>query len=63
MTDTIGLICRAPKWPEHHALNCSIARMELIAGDHRLATAHGAVYELGVREHDHGIPVAPFPDP
>jgi hypothetical protein len=28
-----------------------------------LATAHCGVYELGMRERDHGVPVAPFPDP
>jgi hypothetical protein len=28
-----------------------------------LATAHGGVYELGTRERDHGVRVAPFPDP
>ena len=28
-----------------------------------LTSAHGGVYELGIRERDHGIPVAPFPDP
>jgi hypothetical protein len=22
----------------------------------------GAAYELGVREHDHGVPIHPFPD-
>jgi hypothetical protein len=33
------------------------------AAGRTLATAHGGVYELGVRERDHGIAVAPFPDP
>jgi hypothetical protein len=60
---TVAWVYADPPGGEHHALNCSIARMELTGGDHRLATAHGAVYELGVREHDHGIPLAPFPDP
>ena len=28
-----------------------------------LTTTHGGAYELGVRAADHGIPLAPFPDP
>jgi hypothetical protein len=48
-------------------LNCSIASVELTldAGDGRhrkIATERGGVYELGQRERDHGIPIAPFPD-
>jgi hypothetical protein len=27
-----------------------------------LASPHGAAYELGMREHDHGVPLAPFDD-
>jgi hypothetical protein len=27
-----------------------------------LRTDHGGVYELGLREHDHGVPIAPFSD-
>jgi hypothetical protein len=33
------------------------------AAGRTLTTGHGGVYELGVRERDHGIPVAQFPDP
>jgi hypothetical protein len=29
----------------------------------RLQTAHGAAYELGMRETDHGVPIQPYPDP
>ena len=28
-----------------------------------LAVSGGATYELGMREHDHGIPIQPFRDP
>jgi hypothetical protein len=28
-----------------------------------LTVAGGATYELGMREHDHGIPIQPFGDP
>jgi hypothetical protein len=27
-----------------------------------LVVPGGAAYELGMREHDHGIPIQPFPD-
>ena len=27
-----------------------------------LHTDHGASYELGMRETDHGVPIQPFPD-
>jgi hypothetical protein len=53
---------------EHDVINCSIASLELTvklpgAGATRaLRTAHGAAYELGMRERDHGVPIAPFPD-
>ena len=29
---------------------------------HKLRSTHGAAYELGMREHDHGVPIAPFGD-
>ena len=48
-------------------MNCSIASMELTVdrpGEPplTLTTAHGAAYELGMRERDHGVPLQPFPD-
>ena len=56
-----------PNGGEHHVINCSIAALEVhIRGQGRkqrtLRTAHGGVYELGIREHDHGVPIAPFTD-
>jgi hypothetical protein len=56
-----------PDGGEHDVANCSIAALELTLrqpnGPSRtLHTAHGAVYELGMREHDHGVPIAPFAD-
>jgi hypothetical protein len=50
----------------HDVVNCSIAALELrveLPGErtHRVLTsAHGAAYELGMRERDHGVPIAPF---
>jgi hypothetical protein len=51
----------------HDVVNCSIAALELTVkapGEppSSLHTAHGAVYELGMRERDHGVPIAPFGD-
>jgi hypothetical protein len=57
-----------PNGGEHHVINCSVAALELRVrvqeGEQprMLRTAHGGVYELGMREHDHGVPIAPFPD-
>ncbi len=57
-----------PDGGEHDVVNCSIAALALSvqppgAGERRtLRTAHGGAYELGMRERDHGVPVAPFPD-
>jgi hypothetical protein len=51
----------------HDVVNCSIAGLELALslpdGSRReLVSAHGGVYELGMRERDHGVPIAPFED-
>jgi hypothetical protein len=51
----------------HDVVNCSIASMTLkVEREGRppieLHTEHGASFELGMRESDHGVPVQPFPD-
>jgi hypothetical protein len=57
-----------PDGSEHQVVNCSIAELELevTLPDERegrvLHSAHGGAYELGMREHDHGVPIAPFAD-
>ena len=57
-----------PDGGEHDVVNCSIAQLEPdvelpdAAAPRRLRTAHGGAYELGMRERDHGVPIAPFPD-
>jgi len=57
-----------PDGGEHDVLNCSVADLELTVqgpgagAPRRLHTPHGAAYELGLRERDHGVPIAPFPD-
>ncbi len=52
---------------QHEVSNCSIAALTLTVRRpgqpaRTLRTAHGAAYELGMREHDHGVPIAPFGD-
>jgi hypothetical protein len=66
----VGWVYADPDGSEHHTVNCSIAEMSL--GVQRtdpagqapvtLATAHGAAYELGMRERDHGMEIQPYPD-
>jgi hypothetical protein len=56
-----------PEGGGHDVVNCSISALELTAElpgavPRTLRTAHGAVYELGMRERDHGVPIAPFSD-
>ena len=56
-----------PDGGEHDVVNCSVASLQLSVeqrdGSPRtLRTAHGGAYELGMRERDHGIPIAPFTD-
>jgi hypothetical protein len=60
---TVAWVYADPPGGEHHALNCSVAALELSTPACTLATAHGGAYELGVRDADHGIALAPFPDP
>ena len=63
----VGWIYADPDGSEHNTVNCSISRMELSveregAAPLSLVTEHGAAYELGMREKDHGTPIQPFPD-
>jgi hypothetical protein len=52
----------------HDVVNCSIAALALtvtLPGERTvrsLTSAHGGVYELGMRERDHGVAIAPFGD-
>jgi hypothetical protein len=66
----VGWVYADPDGSEHNTLNCSIAQMKLTvartgapaAPPLELTTPHGAAYELGMRETDHGTPIQPFPD-
>jgi hypothetical protein len=57
-----------PAGGDHDVVNCSVAALELIVqppggrARRTLRTPHGAAYELGMRERDHGVPIAPFSD-
>jgi hypothetical protein len=52
----------------HDVVNCSIASLhvEVLGGGTQaprvLSSHHGGVYELGMRERDHGVALAPFSD-
>lgn len=56
-----------PDGGAHDVANCSIAALALTVSrpglpSRTLRTTHGATYELGMRERDHGVPIAPFAD-
>jgi hypothetical protein len=56
-----------PDGAEHDVINCSIAALRLVVrrkgqASQTLLSDHGAAYELGMREHDHGVSIAPFGD-
>jgi hypothetical protein len=57
-----------PDGGEHDVVNCSVASLALevdLPGEPEpllLSSSHGGAYELGMRELDHGFPIAPFPD-
>lgn len=56
-----------PDGGEHDVVNCSVASLTLNVRPHGAAattlhTTHGGAYELGMRERDHGVPLAPFSD-
>ena len=63
----VGWIYADPDGGGHHTVNCSIADMTLSterrgAPPVELSVPGGAAYELGMREHDHGMTIQPFPD-
>lgn len=64
---TAGWRYADPDGGGHDVLNCSIAALRAVVRRQghparTLRCAHGAAYELGIREHDHGVPIAPFAD-
>lgn len=66
--DFAGWVYADPDGSEHHAVNCSVADMTLTLSSpgeppRTLQAGGHAVYELGMRETDHGIAIQPFSDP
>lgn len=64
---TAGWLYADPDGGEHNALNCSCASVELSVSRRgepplTLRSAAGATYELGLRDRDHGVAIAPFAD-
>jgi hypothetical protein len=65
---TAGWRYADPDGGSHDVVNCSIAALDLTvtsqgaSAPRLLRAAHGGAYELGMREHDHGVPIAPFSD-
>jgi hypothetical protein len=65
--DLVGWVYADPAGGSHDTVNCSIATMSLTVARRgrapvSLACTGGAAYELGMREHDHGVSLQPFPD-
>jgi hypothetical protein len=58
----VGWVYADPDGSEHHTVNCSAADVELVVDGERLHAPAGGVYELGMRERDHGMEIQPYPD-
>src|SRR3954447_16611175 len=62
----VGWVYADPDGSQHNVVNCSVAALTLdVKRDGsplRLESAHGAAYELGMRETDHRMTIQPFPD-
>jgi hypothetical protein len=67
LKDYVGWVYADPDGSGHDVAHCSIADLELLVEQEghpiRTLRTHGkAAYELGMREHDHGITIQPFSD-
>jgi hypothetical protein len=63
----VGWVYADPDGSEHHTVNCSVSDMSLVLSRPgrdpvSLDVEGGAAYELGMREHDHGMTIQPFAD-
>jgi hypothetical protein len=63
----VGWVYADPVGEDHHALNASIADLDLTIErsgrpTRSIDVVAAATYELGTRRTDHGIPIQPFPD-
>jgi hypothetical protein len=64
----VGWLYSDPSGEQHHTAHCAIADLRARLSRRglpplELTVSGGGTYELGMREHDHGIPLEPFPDP
>ena len=67
LEDFVAWVYADPDGGEHNTINSSIADMKLRVerpDEHHvhLELHGGAVFELGMRESDHGVPLQPYPD-
>ena len=65
--DFAGFVYADPDGPEHNTVNCSIADLRVVVSrpgepQRSYDVSGAAVYELGMRETDHGVEMQPFPD-
>lgn len=65
--DFVGWVYADPDGSEHNTVNCSVSDMTLTVSRPAqppltLRCTAGAAYELGMREHGHGMPIQPFGD-
>ena len=63
----VGWVYGDPDSSEHHTVNCSVAGLELevklrTEPSLSLRAPARAVYELGMRERDHGMEIQRYPD-
>jgi hypothetical protein len=67
--DVVGWVYSDPApGSQHHTAHCAIADMTLTVlrpdqPPRTLTVRGGATYELGMREHNHGVQIQPFTDP
>ena len=64
---SVGWVYADPDASTHDVVHCSVADLSLTlerdgSPPRRLRAAGVAAYELGMREHDHGVPIQPFGD-
>jgi len=63
----VGWTYADPDGHTHDVVNCSIADIDVFVtrpeeADVELSARGTAAYELGMRDHEHGVPLQPFPD-
>lgn len=67
LEEFVAWVYSDPDGSAHHALNCSVADLDFEVrrrghAPRQVRLNAAAVYELGSRKTDHGVPVQPFGD-